>query len=41
MRQKFGNALLINPGEVGGIMGPATYAVYNTEMRSSEIIEIQ
>jgi len=39
-RQKFGNALLINPGEVGGIMGPATYAIYDTQFRGSEIIEI-
>lgn len=38
-RQKYGNALLINPGEVGGIMGPATYAVYDTQLRSSEIVE--
>jgi hypothetical protein len=31
---------LINPGEVGGIMGPATYAIYDTQLRGSEIIEI-
>jgi hypothetical protein len=25
---------------VGGIMGPATYAIYDTQLRGSEIIEI-
>lgn len=40
LRQKFGNSLLINPGEVAGIMGEATYAIYDTHMRSSEIITL-
>jgi putative phosphoesterase len=40
LKQKFGNSLLINPGEVAGIFGPATYAIYDTHLRGSEIITL-
>jgi predicted phosphodiesterase len=40
LKQKFGNALLINPGEIAGIFGPATYAIYDTQLRGSEIITL-
>ncbi|MFZ9969767.1 MAG: metallophosphoesterase [Bacteroidia bacterium] len=39
-RQKFGPSLLLNPGEIAGLMGPSTYALYETELRSSEIISL-
>ena len=40
LKQKFGNALLINPGEIAGIFGPGTYAIYDTQLRGSEIITL-
>jgi putative phosphoesterase len=39
-KQKFGNALLINPGELAGNFSPASFAVYDTTMRSSEFVSI-
>lgn len=40
-KQKFGKALLMNPGEVAGLFGDATFAIYDTSDLSSEIVKIQ
>ncbi len=37
-KQKFGRALYMNPGEIAGIFGPASFAIYNTSERGSEQI---
>jgi putative phosphoesterase len=39
-KQRFSSCLLLNPGEVAGVFGPATVAVYDTQLRSSEIVEL-
>lgn len=39
-RQKYGPSLLLNPGEIAGQMGDSTFALYDTEFRSSEIITL-
>jgi putative phosphoesterase len=39
-RQKFGPSLLLNPGEIAGQMGASTFALYDTQLRSSEIISL-
>jgi putative phosphoesterase len=39
-RQKYGPSLLLNPGEIAGQMGASTFAIYDTEFRSSEIITL-
>lgn len=35
-KQKFGQALLLNPGEVAGIFHPPSFAIYDTVWRGSE-----
>lgn len=37
-KQKFGNCLMLNPGEIGGIFGQPGFALFDTSLRSSEII---
>ncbi|MBS3913905.1 MAG: metallophosphoesterase [Bacteroidetes bacterium] len=37
-KQKFGNCLLMNPGEIAGVFGAPSYAIFNTELKSSEIV---
>lgn len=37
-KQKFGNCLLLNPGEIAGIFNPPSFAVYDTVLKSSEIV---
>lgn len=37
-KQKFGNCLLLNPGEIAGIFGPPSFAIYNTELKTSDIV---
>lgn len=37
-KQKYGNCLLLNPGEIAGVFGQPSFAVYNTELKSSEIV---
>ncbi len=39
-KQKFGNALLLNPGELAGIFNAASFAVYDTEFRGCEKVEL-
>lgn len=39
-KQKFGNGLLLNPGEIAGLFGKASFAIYNTTERGSEQIFI-
>ena len=38
--ERIGKALLLNPGEVMGRFGKSTFAVYDTENGSDEILEI-
>jgi putative phosphoesterase len=37
-KQKFGNCLLMNPGEIAGVFGQPSFAVFNTNLKSSEIV---
>lgn len=37
-KQKFGNCLLLNPGEVAGVLNPASFALFNTTEKSSELV---
>jgi putative phosphoesterase len=37
-KQKFGNNLMLNPGEVAGLFGKPSVALVDTELKSSEII---
>lgn len=37
-KQKFGNNLLLNPGEIAGVFGQPSFAIMDTAFRSSEII---
>lgn len=39
-KQKFGKSLFLNPGEVAGIFNEATFAIYDTEFRGCEKVEI-
>lgn len=39
-KQKFGKSLLLNPGEVAGIFNEASFAVYDTEFRGCEKIDL-
>jgi uncharacterized protein len=39
-KQRFGSCLLLNPGEVAGIFGDPTVAIYDTQLRSSEILGV-
>lgn len=39
-KQKFGNALLLNPGEVAGIFGKSSIGIIDTVSRSSVIVEL-
>ncbi|MFN5890212.1 MAG: YfcE family phosphodiesterase [Bacteroidota bacterium] len=39
-KQKFGNALLINPGEIAGNFSSPSFAIYDTDLRSSNFIAI-
>jgi len=39
-KQKFGKALLLNPGEVAGIFNAPSFAVYDTEFKGCEKVEI-
>lgn len=39
-KQKFGKSLLLNPGEVAGIFNAPSFAVYDTEFRGCEKVEI-
>lgn len=39
-KQKYGSSLLMNPGEVAGLFNNPTFAVFDTETKSSEKIEI-
>ncbi len=37
-KQKFGRALYLNPGEIAGLFGKASFVIYDTENRGSEQI---
>lgn len=37
-KQKFGNCLMLNPGEIAGISGKSSYAIYDTQLKSSVIV---
>ncbi|MBL7813144.1 MAG: metallophosphoesterase [Bacteroidetes bacterium] len=37
-KQKYGQNLLLNPGEIAGIFGQPSFAVLDTALRSSEIV---
>lgn len=39
-QEKVGKCLLLNPGEVMGISGKCTYALYDTETNKAKIIEV-
>ncbi len=39
-KQKYGPALLLNPGELAGIFNAPSFAVYDTELRGSEKIDL-
>jgi predicted phosphodiesterase len=39
-KQRFSSCLLLNPGEVAGVFGKASVAIYDTALRSSEILEL-
>ena len=39
-KQKFGNALLLNPGEVAGVFGKASIGIVDAASRSSVIIDL-
>lgn len=39
-KQKYGQALLLNPGEVAGIFNAPSFAVYDTHLRGSEKINL-
>lgn len=39
-KQKFGRALYMNPGEIAGVFGQASFVIYNTTDRGSEQILI-
>lgn len=39
-KQKFGNALLLNPGEVAGVFGKASIGIIDAKSRSSAIIDL-
>jgi putative phosphoesterase len=39
-KQKFGNALLLNPGEVAGAFGKASIGIIDAQSRSSAIIDL-
>jgi putative phosphoesterase len=38
--ERIGDTVLVNPGEVMGRLGRSTYALYDTEGRQAEIIEV-
>lgn len=40
LKQKFGNNLLMNPGEVAGVFNPPSIAVVDTTLRSSTIVTL-
>jgi len=40
-KQKFGNALLINPGEIAGNFSSPSFAIFDTRYRTSEFVSIQ
>lgn len=37
-KQKFGNCLMLNPGEIAGVFGEPSFAVLDTELRSSNVV---
>jgi putative phosphoesterase len=39
-KHKYGNALLLNPGEVSGVFGTSSIAIIDAQQRSSSIIEL-
>lgn len=39
-KQKFGNALLLNPGEVAGVFGQSSIGIIDTSERSSIIVDL-
>ena len=39
-KQKFGNALLLNPGEIAGVFGKSSIGIVDAISRSSAIIEL-
>jgi hypothetical protein len=39
-KQKFGNALLLNPGEVAGVFGKPSIGIIDAKSRSSAIITL-
>lgn len=39
--EQAGRTLLLNPGEVMGRLGPSTYALYDTETGTAEIVEVR
>ena len=39
-KQRFGSCLFLNPGEVAGVFGTPTVALYDTALRSSELVEL-
>ncbi len=39
-KQKFSSCLYLNPGETAGVLGTPTVALYDTSVRSSEIITL-
>jgi hypothetical protein len=40
-KKKIGETLLLNPGEIMGVKGKPSLAIYNTETNDAEIIEIE
>ena len=39
-KQLFAGNLMLNPGEIAGVFGPASFAIINSTDRSSEIVEV-
>lgn len=37
-KQKFSNCLMLNPGEIAGVFGKPSFAIYDTTVKSSDII---
>ncbi len=39
-KQKYGKALLMNPGEIAGVFGAPSFAIYDTQYQTSEFVEL-
>jgi uncharacterized protein len=40
-KQKYGKALLMNPGEIAGVLNNPSFAIYDTVYQTSEFIELE